>query len=76
MECFSELLNEQNEYQLDEMAKVEGPLTEITEEDVKSALKGIKKGKATGPTGVTIDLLQVTGMVGLRELTNVMNDKI
>jgi len=34
---------------LDEVAKVEGPLKEITE-----ALKGMKKGKATGPTGVTI----------------------
>jgi len=33
-------------------------------------------GKAAGPTGVTIDLLQATGMVGLRELTNIMNDKI
>jgi len=28
-EYFSELLNEQSEYQLDEVAKVEGPLKDI-----------------------------------------------
>jgi len=39
-------------------------------------LKGTKKGKVAEPTGVTSDLLQAAGMVGLRELTNVMNDKI
>jgi len=58
------------------VAKVEGPLKEIKEEEVKAALKGMKKGKAAGPTGVTIDLLQAVGMVGLQELTNVMNNKI
>jgi len=31
---------------------------------------------AAGPTGVTSDLLQTPGMVGLRELTNIMNDNI
>jgi len=37
---------------------------------------GMKKGKAEGPTGVTSVLLQVAGMVGLRELTNITNDNI
>jgi len=40
------------------VAKVEGPLKKITEEELKAVLKVIKKGKAAGPTGVTIDLLQ------------------
>jgi len=75
-EYISELLNEQSECQLNEVAKVEGPLKEITEEDVKAALEGVKKGKAAGLTGVTIDLLQAAAMVGLRELTNIMNDKM
>jgi len=52
-EYFSELLNELSEYQLDGEAKVEGPL-KITEKEVKAALKGMKKGKTAGPTGVTI----------------------
>jgi len=63
-----------NEYQLEEVAKVEEPL--ITEEEVKAAHKEMKKGNVAGPTRVTIDLLQATGMVGLRELTNIMNDNI
>jgi len=58
---FQGTLNEQSEYQLDEVAKVEGALKEITEEEVKAALNGMKKGKAAGPTVVTIDLLQAAG---------------
>jgi len=42
-EYFSELLNKQSEYQLDEVAKVEGPLKEITEEEVKTASNVMKK---------------------------------
>jgi len=44
-------------------------MKEITEEEVKAALKG-------KPTRVTSDLLTAAGMVGLGELTNIMNDKI
>jgi len=40
-------------------------MKEITEEEVKAVLKGLKKGKAAGPTGVPINLLQATGIVGL-----------
>jgi len=75
-EYLSELLNEQSEYRLDDVAKVEGPLKEITEEEEKAAFKGMMNGKAAGPTGVTIDLLQAATMVGLQELTNIMNDNI
>ena len=64
-EYFRELLNEQSDYQLDEVAKVEGPLKEITEKEVEAALKGMKKGEVVGPTGVTSDLLQAAGMIGL-----------
>ena len=75
-EYFSKLLNEQSDYQLDEVEKVEGPLKEITAEEVEAALKEMKKGKAAGPSGVTSDLLRAAGRVGLRELTNIMNEKL
>jgi len=61
-----QILNELSEYQLDKMAKVKGPLKGITEEEVKAALNGMKKWKVAGLTRVTIDLLQATGMAGLR----------
>ena len=70
---FSELLNEQNEYQLDEDRKVEGPLKEITDGEVETAIKVMKQGKVTGTTGVTSDLLQAVGKTGVRELTDIMN---
>jgi len=38
---FSEFLNEQSEFQLDEEAKVEGQLKEFIEEKVRAALKGM-----------------------------------
>ena len=72
-EYFEKLLNEQNEYQINNTDKVEGPVIEITAKEVEAALKRMKKGKAAGPTRVTCDLLQATGRVGVRELTNIMN---
>ena len=50
-EYFMELLNEQNDYEIDETARTEVPLREITEVEVEAALKGMSKGKAAGPTG-------------------------
>ena len=52
---FSYLLNEINEYQLEEEDKVEGPIWGMTEQIVEQALKSIKLGNAPGPSGVTID---------------------
>ena len=50
-EYFMVLLNEHNDYEIDETAKMEGPLKKITEVEVEAALKGMSKGKAAGPTG-------------------------
>ena len=52
-EYFMVLLNEHNDYEIDESAKTKGPLREITEVEVEAALKGMKKGKAAGPSGLT-----------------------
>ena len=50
------------------------PLRKITEVEVEAALKGMKKGKAAGPSGLTSELLQAAGKVGIRELRNIFND--
>ena len=42
-------------------AKSEGPLREITELEIEAALKGMKKGKAAGPSGLKSELLQGAG---------------
>lgn len=36
---FKDLLNEENEHNLEEMHKVEGPIDEISEEEVKRGIK-------------------------------------
>lgn len=66
-EYFHELLNEQSEYQIQEVAKIEGPLIEITEEEEEASLKAMKKGKAVGPSGISSDLLKAAGVTGRKE---------
>jgi Reverse transcriptase (RNA-dependent DNA polymerase) len=63
-------------YQIEEVAKIEGPLKEITEREVEAALKAMKKGKAAGPSGVTSDLLKAAGEVGKIEMANIMNERL
>ena len=41
---FEELLNEENEHELEEVEEIEGPIENITEEDVNITLEGIKSG--------------------------------
>ncbi len=67
---FRDLLNEQNESQLDETAKVEGPL-EITKKEVETALRQVKNGQAPVPTGVMVDQLTAAGKEKVKELTNI-----
>ena len=55
---FSSLLNETNEYQLEEEGKVKGPIWGVTGQLVEQALKSIKVGKAPGPSGVTSGLIK------------------
>ena len=45
------VLHEHNDYEIDESAKSEGPLREITVLEVEAALKGMKKGKQQDPQG-------------------------
>ncbi len=55
---FSELLNEENQYGLEDHIKVEGPILGVTDKEVEGALQKMKRGKALGPAGVTMDLLK------------------
>ena len=37
-------------------------------------MKGMKKGIAAGPSGITSELLQAAGKVGIKELRHIFND--
>ncbi len=68
---FSELLNEENQYELEDHLKGEGPILGMTVKEVEEALRKMKRGKAPGPSGVTTDLLRYAGETGVRELKKV-----
>ena len=60
-EYFSVLLNEQNPNVIPYECCVEVPVTGISEEEVKLALRAMKANKALGLSGVTSDLLKFAG---------------
>ena len=46
--------------------KVMGPCCLISEEEVAAAIKGLKMGKAAGPTGVVSEMMKASGGFGSR----------
>ncbi len=68
---FSELLNEENQYEIEDDVKVKGPILGVTEKEVEKALRKLKRGNAPGPSGVTTDLLRYAGETGVQELKKV-----
>ena len=63
-EYYHQLLNEENESQYEEGSKVEGPIKGVTKEEIRKALKEMKKNKAPGPSEVTSELLKGAGDTG------------
>jgi hypothetical protein len=73
---FEKLLNEQFDWDrsnLETCSPNEGNCKPITEEEVKEALAKMKKWKAAGPSGVTIDMLRAAGPEGIRWMTELFN---
>ena len=68
---FSFLLNETNDYQLEEEDKKEGRIWGVTEQIVEQTLKSMKVGKALGPSGVTSDFIKAAGATGVKGLFQV-----
>ena len=56
------LLNWENGSEFDVVEAVEGPLYEITKQEVEKALKGMKNDRAAGPSGLTSDSLNMRGV--------------
>ena len=71
-EYFNELLNVENPNEMEELECVEGPLHDVTMEEVEIALKSMKPNKAPGPSGLNSDILKSGGKAVLEQLTNVL----
>ena len=54
--------------------KVTGPHCLISEEEVAAAIKGLKIGKAAGPTGVVSEMMKAAGGFGSRWMTDLINN--
>ena len=55
-------------------SKVEGAVKRIEVEEVRCAMNRMKTGKASGPSGVAIELFKAGGDKCLKSLTNIFND--
>ena len=65
------LLNSENQSSFEQIPKVEGPIPQVTPEEVRQALMQMKLEKAAGPSGVTSDMFRHAGDLGISLLTSV-----
>ena len=69
------LLNVENDWDGEvDCPEVMGPHCLISEEEVASAIKGLKIGKAAGPTGVVSEMMKAAGGFGSRWMTDLINN--
>ena len=74
-EAYGKLINVENDWDSEvDCPEVMGPCCHISEEDVKTAIKGLKIGKAAGPTGVVSEMKKETGGFGSRWITDLINN--
>ena len=67
-------LNEENDWnKITEITKVEGRCEQVSTEDVMEALVLMNTGKAAGPSGLTVELLNVFKKESVRRLVEVAN---
>jgi len=65
-EYMEKLMNEENEWDHKISAGVkEGPADCITFHEVRAVLKKMKKHKASGLSGLVVEMIQVTGDIGI-----------
>ena len=77
---FSALLNEENQNHIEDVEVIEGPILEISLDEVNGALKTMKNKRAPGPSGITSDMVKLAGETGIielhRTLQKIASDKI
>ena len=69
------LLNVANDWDGEvDCPEVMGPCCLVSEEEVAAAIKGLKMGKAAGPTGVVSEMMKASGGFGSRWMTDLINN--
>ena len=73
----AKLLNEENDWNKSlEITTVEGPCEQVSTEDVMEDFVLMNTGKAAGPSGVTVELLNVYKKESVRRLAKVANNML
>ena len=75
MEYFEELMNEENERErrLEEVERVNLEVGWISKDEVRTAMKRMKSGKAVGPDGIPVDAWKCLGEMAVGLLTRLFN---
>ena len=74
-EHMEKLMNVENEWSDSiDASKVEGAVRRIEVEEVRCAMNRMKIGKASGPSGVALEMFKAGGDKCLKSLTNIFND--
>ena len=76
---YNRLLNEEFAWDKEHLTiadAISGPAVKIERETVIKAIGKMKSGKATGPTGIVIDMLKASGDVCIDLVTELINDII
>ena len=74
-EYFGKLINEENNRnpRTEEAEVVNGEVNCVSREEVKNALKSIKKGKAVGPDELPVEVWKCIGKMEIKFLTRLFN---
>ena len=74
-EYFEKLINEENnrEPRTEEAEVVNEEVNCVSKEEVKNALRRMKKGKAVGPDGLPVEVWKCMGEMGIKFLTRLFN---
>ena len=74
-EHMEKLMNVENEWSDSiDASKVEGVVRRVEVEEVQCAMNRMKIGKASGPSGVALEMFKAGGDKCLKSLTNIFND--
>ena len=66
-EHMEKIMNEENEW--DRMVKtdvVEGPVEKVARSEIVEAIQSMKSGKATGTSGVSVEMIVASGEIGVK----------
>ena len=68
------LMNEENNWDGEVSCEpVQGPLCQLAESEFVKAIAKCSSGKATGPSGVAIEMVKASGDVGIKWMTDLCN---